>query len=250
MKPEDVSTCKLCGGKGFIPQPPSDEYPTGSVRICQCVRRAQQRQRLAELMKISGLTAQVVAEWSFKSFHPELARADGAGQRHLAEVAGRCEAYAREPKGWLVLSGPYGSGKSHLAYAVASACLRAGHAVYISTVPDLLEALRRGYGRQDNDSFERRYDAISRAELLVLDDLGAQSDTSWATEKLYQIVDFRYRRRLPLMVTTNVNPFAPGDRIDPRIHSRLMDGAHVPGGFSQVQLLTAGDYRQRTPRRE
>ena len=139
--------------------------------------------------------------------------------------------------------------KSHLACAVASACLRAGHAVYVSTVPDLLETLRRGYSQQANDSFERRYDAITCADLLVLDDLGTQSDTIWAAEKLYQIVDFRYRQRLPLMVTTNVNPFAPGERIEPRVHSRLMDGAHVTGSFLQEHLLTAGDYQQRTARR-
>ncbi len=249
MKPDDVSTCELCGGKGFIPQPPSDAFPTGSVRICQCAQREQRRQRLAKLMMISGLTPEAVAAWSFKTFRPEWAMADRAGQRHLEEIANLCKAYARDPQGWLVLSGPYGSGKSHLAYAVASACLRAGHAVYVSTVPDLLETLRRGYNEQANDSFERRYDAITRADLLVLDDLGAQSDTNWATEKLYQIVDYRYRHRLPLMVTTNVNPYAPGERLDPRLHSRLMDGAHVPGGFSQVHLLTAGDYRQRTARR-
>ena len=72
---------------------------------------------------------------------------------------------------------------------------------------------------------------------------------TWAAGKVYQIVDFRYLQRLPLMIITNVNPFAPGEPIDPRIHSRLMDGAHVPGGSSQVHLLTAGDYRQRTARR-
>lgn len=71
-----------------------------------------------------------------------------------------------------MLSGPYGSGESHLAYAVASACLRAGHVVHVTTVPDLRETLRRGYSRQADDSFERRYDAITRADLLVLDDLG------------------------------------------------------------------------------
>jgi len=80
----------------------------------------------------------------------------------------------------------------------------------------------------------------------VLDDLGAQNDSAWATEKLYQIIDYRYRSRLPLMVTTNINPFAPGGRLDPRIISRLLDGANVSGGFTQVHLLTSGDYRQRT----
>ncbi|MFO7696801.1 MAG: ATP-binding protein, partial [Anaerolineae bacterium] len=250
MKSDAVSTCEICGGRWYIPQPPSDEYPMGSVRQCQCVQLQQRRQRLAELMKISGLTAEAVRAWSFETFHPEQALADPAAQRHLSDVMVACQAFARAPRGWLMLSGPYGSGKSHLAYATAGAYLRAGHAVYISTVPDLLEALRRGFNHKGVDSYERRFDTVCRAELLVLDDLGAQSDSPWATEKLYQIIDFRYRLRLPLMVTTNVNHFAPGGRLEPRLLSRLLDGAHLPDGFSRVHLLAVGDYRQRTPRRE
>lgn len=249
MKSDAGSTCEICGGSGFIQQPPNDNYPMGSVRPCRCLLLQQRRRRLAKLMKISGLTAEAVRAWSFETFHPEEALADPAGQRHLAEVMEACRAFAHNPRGWLVLSGPYGSGKSHLAYATAGAFLRAGHAVYISTVPDLLEALRRGFNGQGEDSYERRFDTVCRAELLVLDDLGAQSQTEWAAEKLYQIIDFRYRLRLPLMVTTNVNPFAPAGRLDQRVLSRLMDGAHLPDGFSRVHLLAVGDYRQRTPRR-
>jgi DNA replication protein DnaC len=79
----------------------------------------------------------------------------------------------------------------------------------------------------------------------VLDDLGAQNDTPWAAEKLYQILDHRYRRRLPLLVTTNVNLYAPQGRIEPRVLSRILDGANLADGFSRVVLLKVGDYRRR-----
>jgi DNA replication protein DnaC len=249
MKSDDVSTCDLCHGSGFIEQPPNERYPMGSSRLCLCILRQQRRRRLAELMRISGLTPEAVAAWSFETYDAERAVGDGASRRYLADVVSACQAFARAPKGWLVLSGPCGSGKSHLAYAVAGAYLRAGHAVYISTVPDLLEALRRGFDGQGDASYAKRFDTVCRAELLVLDDLGAQSDSAWSTEKLYQILDFRYRLHLPLMVTSNINPFAPGGRLDPRIVSRLLDGANLSDGFSRVYLLSVGDYRQRTPRR-
>jgi len=246
MKREDVSTCSLCGGTGFIWQEPNERYPYGSSLVCGCVEQRRQRRRLAKLMRINGLTPEALEAWSFRSFHAEECLTDAAGRQHMAEIAAACERYAQAPRGWMVLSGPYGSGKSHLAYATAAAFLGAGHAAYISTVPDLLEALRRGLNREADASYEQRYDALCRAELLVLDDLGAQNDSAWATEKLYQIIDYRYRSRLPLMVTTNINPFAPGGRLDPRIISRLLDGANVSGGFTQVHLLTSGHYRQRT----
>jgi DNA replication protein DnaC len=53
----------------------------------------------------------------------------------------------------------------------------------------------------------------------VLDDLGTQSATPWAREKLYQILNYRYETRLPTVITTS----ASLDELDPRIRSRIMD---------------------------
>ena len=57
------------------------------------------------------------------------------------------------------------------------------------------------------------------ARLLILDDLGTQSATPWAREKLYQIFNHRYTAELPTVITTASRP----DEIDPRIRSRLND---------------------------
>ena len=72
--------------------------------------------------------------------------------------------------------------------------------------------------------------------LLVLDDYGAQNDTPWATEKLFQLLNHRYNGELATMITSNnVNL----DGIDPRIHSRLHDRELV----TMVRMEEARDYR-------
>ncbi len=250
MKPHTNSTCERCHGTGFVPAPPSDRYPAEDVwAICPCQERERRRARLGRLMQVSGLTPEAVAAWRFSRFVPEQAVASPEARGHLAEIVADLRAYALKPRGWRVLCGAYGSGKTHLAYATGIACAQTGRAVYIASVPDLLDTLRRGYDRSGtDDDYGSRYDLLVGADLLVLDDLGAQADTPWAAEKLWQIVDRRYRAHRPLLVTTNENLYDSRCHLDPRLRSRLLDGANLLEGLTRVHLLTVGDYRQRTRR--
>jgi DNA replication protein DnaC len=133
-----------------------------------------------------------------------------------------------------------GSGKSHLAYGIAIACLVASVPVYAATVATLLDTLRAGY---DDGSYTELLGITQSVELLVLDDLGAEKATEWAAEKLYQIINERYASRLPMVVTTNHNPLTPGGNVDERIVSRLTEGARTGHGWSRIVTLPCGDYR-------
>ena len=248
MKSEPDSVCELCHGTGFVEVPPSDRHPNGTFTECVCRARERRRRRLNKLMATAGITLDHLRSWSFDTFDPQAARTDASGKRQLARIKRACQAFAAEPKGWLVLCGPYGCGKTHLAYAIVGAAYRAGCPVYACTVPDLLETLRQGIASvAKSDSLGRRLAAVRDARLLLLDDLGAENLTPWAAEKIYQIVDHRYRLRLPLVVTTNVNLYTPKGRIEERVVSRLLDGVNLPDGLSRVHLISAGDYRRRPP---
>ena len=141
--------------------------------------------------------------------------------------------FAASPKGWLLLTGSYGCGKTHLAAAIANTCVEYGMATLFLTVPDLLDWLRYTYGSSDV-SYEQRFDEIRNVSLLVLDDLGAQNATPWAVEKLFQIIDYRYIRRLPMVVTSNQRL----EDLDDRIRSRLQDPE-----LSTHIAFAAPDYR-------
>jgi DNA replication protein DnaC len=68
-------------------------------------------------------------------------------------------------------------------------------------------------------SYDRRFDEIRTAPLLILDDLGTQSMTPWVKEKLYQLFNHRYNAQLPTVITTSDLL----DDMDDRIRSRMLD---------------------------
>jgi DNA replication protein DnaC len=142
--------------------------------------------------------------------------------------------YAQNLNGWLLLQGGYGCGKTHLAAAIANFAVDIGVPTLFITVPDLLDALRSSY-HEAGTSFEERFEEIRQAPLLILDDFGTQNATQWAQEKLFQLMNYRYINRLPLVVTTNL----PVEDMEGRIRSRLED----PELVTNVRIL-ATDFRR------
>ncbi|MCY4475561.1 MAG: ATP-binding protein [Chloroflexi bacterium] len=107
-----------------------------------------------------------------------------------------------EAKSWLYLNGPTGVGKTHLAVAIAGVRAKRGFEVRYWSVPDLLDNLRRAYSSPDPLAFANTFDTTRNSELLILDDFGAPNTTDWALEKLFQIVTFRYDRRMPTVIAS------------------------------------------------
>jgi len=205
----------------------------GRLEVCSCRRRDvadSVRERLfslSHLDELKGLT--------FETFKSHGRTGLGEQQMQSLEVAfNQAKQFAASLQGWLLLQGPYGSGKTHLAAAVANFAVGMGVPTLFLTVPDLLDMLRFAYDAVDT-TFEARFDEIRTANLLVLDDFGTQNATSWAQEKLFQIVNYRYINKLPLLVTTNLSL----DDVEPRLRSRLVD----PELVTRVRIL-APDYRR------
>ncbi|MEX1247932.1 MAG: ATP-binding protein, partial [Anaerolineales bacterium] len=127
--------------------------------------------------------------------------------------------YAEKPKGWLVFTGSHGSGKTHLAAAIANYAQDLGKIPLFVMVPDLLDHLRATFNPASPVSYDRRFEEVRNSEVLILDDLGTQSATPWAREKLYQLFTHRYNAQLPTVITTADKM----DDMDPRIRSRMLD---------------------------
>jgi DNA replication protein DnaC len=130
-----------------------------------------------------------------------------------------CQAYAQQPEDWLILAGVYGCGKTHLAAAIANERAATGGPALFVVVPDLLDHLRATYGPSSPVSYDQRFDEVRTAPLLVLDDLGTESASPWAREKLYQLFNHRYNARLPTVITTSQEP----EKWDPRLRTRMLD---------------------------
>jgi DNA replication protein DnaC len=152
-----------------------------------------------------------------RSTDPDLQPAERENLRRAVATAG---AYAEKPAGWLVLTGTYGCGKTHLAAAIANLQVASSRpAPMFVVVPDLLDHLRATFSPASSITLDRLFDQVRSAPLLVLDDLGTESATPWAREKLFQLLNHRYSARLPTVITTS----SEIDKIDARLRSRMLD---------------------------
>ncbi len=140
---------------------------------------------------------------------------------------------------WLVLSGPVGCGKTHLAYAVANRMAAQGWKVRLWVVADLLDEIRGLFRQAETKKELVPQQAIAEMtydpDVLILDDLGAEKNTDWALEELFQIIDRRYREGKALMVTTNQKLLV----FPERVRSRLCDQQ-----ISRLVLCDSPDYRR------
>ena len=130
--------------------------------------------------------------------------------------------------------GPYGSGKTHLASAIANYRASQGFPVMFVVVPDMLDHLRATFSPNSETSYDRRFDEIRTAPLLILDDMGSQAAKPWVQEKLYQLYNYRYNAELPTVITTA----DALEEIDPRLRARLMDRRLV-----RIAPITVPAYR-------
>lgn len=229
--------CPYCRGLGYIRYDvPLGDPRFGRVEPCVCRAAeiaASARQRLFELSRLEHL-----AHLTFENFdvrgNPRAAKIMTPQDFQSLQIAKEAaEAFARQPQGWLLLEGSYGCGKTHLAAAIANYAVNHGIPTLFITVPDLLDTLRFAYNDPET-TFERRFEEVRNAALLVLDDFGTQNATPWAQEKLFQILNYRYINKLPTVITTNLML----DEIESRIRSRLQDEA-----FVRRVRITAPDYR-------
>lgn len=217
----------------------------GKAIMCKCLNDIRADRQAKALRNASGLSDETIRRFLIQDFDVDACRV-GQGvdekemRRIMRDVHERCSAYSRDPRGWLVMVGPVGCGKTHLAYGIAGACLREDIPVFAGTSADILSSLRARYDKGDFDTI---FEQVRNVGVLVIDDLGAERATEWAKEKLFQLINWRYQNALPLVVTSNLHPSTreAQDRIDGRLLSRLQDKA-----ISTMLVLPAGDYRRGT----
>ncbi len=207
--------------------------------------------RVHRLGRVSGATGRSIgtippnmrARMTFAAFDPAgNGRLTDYQQRSLQAAKSYVQRWANRPDGWLRLHGPFGVGKTHLAVAAASEREDRGDEVFFATVADLLDYLRATFAPESEVTHDDLLDRIRNADVLVLDDMGAERSTPFAEDKLFQIVGYRYEERLPTIITTSQQIEAIA-AARPRIASRLQDNMVV-----EEMAMEALDFRQGGPR--
>lgn len=105
----------------------------------------------------------------------------------------------------LYFEGTCGTGKTHLAVAIAMKLINQGVPVICKTSIDLLASIKQSYERDSTVNEEDVIEAYNTVDLLVIDDLGKERATEWSVPILYRIINDRYENMLPTVITTNYN---------------------------------------------
>lgn len=123
--------------------------------------------------------------------------------------------YFTQGKG-LYLEGSCGTGKTHLAIAIALAIINTGVPVICKTSIDILGDIKRCYERNSEVTEEEVLEAYKTVDLLIIDDLGKEQVTEWSVPVLYSILNERYEALLPTIITTNYNTTALAEKLSVR----------------------------------
>jgi len=216
MEEDDGEICPICRGAGFV-HPVLDSGQTDFSRVvpCRCSKGELRKKKTEYLERYSNLAS--LSQLAFDNLSPKGRAANAVTQNHFAHIYEAAKAFSEDPEGWLVFLGPSGSGKTHLACAIANHRLSLGEPVFYIGTADLLDHLRSAFSPTSDTTYDELFEQVKNVPLLVLDDLTLESATTWAKEKLQQLLNHRFNTRLATVITADV----PLEKVDERLRGHF-----------------------------
>ena len=160
--PANGNECPVCKGARVVHPRLSSGQPDYSRTVpCRCVKSERDDDRQSRLKQYSNLGS--LARFTFDNLMPEGRSSNPRSQERFAQVFQAAKAFAADPKGWLVLSGPSGGGKTHIAAAIVNERLGQGYPAFYITTPDLLDRLRASFNPDSETPYNEFFDQVRNA---------------------------------------------------------------------------------------
>ena len=225
-EPELPITCQFCGKTLYqrgVVNPITNSVVWLSHERCTCKkateywirydkkqkelqeRRRQEEENRRKREKINEILGDSGIGKRFKNRTFENFKVDAENKEAYTNAKLYAENFSKfkETGEGLYFTGGNGTGKTHLAVAIALYLINKGIPVICMTSIKLLQEIRRTYDRDRNVSEYELLKAYKEVDLLVIDDLGQENITDWSLMMLYDIINDRYENCLPTIITTN-----------------------------------------------
>lgn len=178
----------------------------------ECEKRKQQeKRRLANRWEAAGLPQ----EWHDRRLSAWAQDTPDRAEAYDAAVVFGSMVLANKGPRSLFVAGDIGTGKTFLTSCLCADLLRKGQRLLWRNVSDVLREIRASYDNRKT-SEEEVLNRFIEPPLLVLDDLGKERPTEWAMEQLFSIINARYDRNKPMVITTNYGGADLVKRLTPR----------------------------------
>lgn len=244
IDPHDLEVwwdCPRCQNTGWLPPEMNGTEIVRPARKCACLIQEE----IEDLYRSAGITGPL-REQTFERF--DLTVYPSQDRDYMAKVLEYCKRFARRvaegtQEESLLLSGDVGRGKTFLASAIANVAVAAHRSVVYFTFAEFLDLLRSAKVEGDED-YREGVQRLLDADLIILDDLGAEKVTEFVAQELFTIINHRMNRRLPMVVSTNLTAAEIEETYGSRIASRLLYASEfMPLRGQDVRLVL---YRRRT----
>jgi DNA replication protein DnaC len=233
-----MSACAICDGVGLVRV--VNAHGQWVSRACECQEMQREERRLA-----SARIPERYRDCTLDAFDPSYPRADKSLSQALLTARRFVDAYPVDTAGrGLLFVGTAGLGKTHLAVGVLQRLVRErGVRGLFCDYRELLKSIQNSYNPQVQTTELELLKPVFAAEVLVLDDLGAQKPNEWLWDTVALILNTRYNDKQSTIITTNyadlpagagfkvdkngnqpaTNELTLGDRIGDRMRSRLAE---------------------------
>jgi DNA replication protein DnaC len=196
--------CPICHGARFVHPVSASGKPDYRRAVpCTCTNVELEKDKQDRLQKYSNLGS--LSRLTFDKLYSEGRIVNGSPYYDFKKAFDAALEFAQKPQGWLIIVGPNGCGKTHLACAIANFQLNLGLPVFYIEVANLLDHLRAAFRPDSAVEYDELFEQIRNTPLLVLDDLSITTITPWAKEKIQQLLNHRYNERMPTVITSSTN---------------------------------------------
>ncbi len=207
---EPKYTCKICGDVG-----------RKEGILCSCYKEVCREQAQKELAASSG-SASCSFENFDLSYYADNGAEDGTNpRRRMNNYYNFCINYAKNFSGndsSIVMMGKTGLGKTHLSLSMAKAVIEHGYGVVYLPAQKLVSNLEREHFSNSGDRFLKKY---TDCDLLIIDDLGAEFESSFGSSAIGNLINERLYENRPTIISTNLSSKELSERYSERTASRI-----------------------------